>query len=567
MKQQIEFAAYQSEIKSALQGLKALSLELKDVEASAAIDGVVRSFEERESKLNLVLVGAYSSGKTSLINSLIGLNLPTGAGVVTAEVSDHDWNGIHVVDTPGVRSQLEKTHHDLLSEAAIQNADLILFVVTPDLFEPPVANYLQRIVTDGLLPDGITQGLGLHRKTAVVINKMDMVLDGEDGERTRNIVGAVRDVLDSAIDVPVFLCSVDGYVGSDGDEADEDFLQFQQLITHINDFVRDRGVVGKLQTPLQRAASIADEMVGRLQSSAAKEKVEEMTGLLTILKNARKEFSNVIIGPGQEAAYNTVVSAGNNLANRIVAGISKEDMDQLTEEAISEGEIALRPVYDSFKNKTQATFEAAIERLRSYPLDEGLLDALHEIAPSHFSKSELETGKLGWNFAPAVRDLGKAALNTVGEILENGAKDTKALKEFIRSISKTKFPPWGLGKEAAKWAQKMGAASKALPFVAAALDLWANYSQEQQEAAKERHFASCRTAFRQFVAGVGQQARTSFRETFESVWDQTMGQMKSDLEKTINTWECQHSENTAAAERIQTHRDALRELMRKVGEG
>jgi hypothetical protein len=409
--------------------------------------------------------------------------------------------------------------------------------------------------------------LGLHGKTAVVINKMDMVLDGDDGERTRNIIGAVREVLDSAIDVPVFLSSVEGYVASDGDESDEDFQQFLQLIDHINDFVRNRGVIGKLQTPLQQAASIADEMVGRLQSSSAKEKAEEMSGLLKILKNARREFSNLVIGPGQEAAYNAVASPGNTLANRIVAGFSKEDLDQLTEEVISEGEIALQPVYDSFKNKTQTTCEAAIERLESYPIDEGVLYALHKIAPSRFSKSDLKTEKLGRNFAPVVRELGKTALHTVGDILEKGSKDTEALKSFIRSVSKTKFKPWGLGKEAAKWAQKMGTASKALPFLAAALDLWANYSQEKQEAAKERHFAGCRTAFRQFVAGVGKQARDSFRETFESVWDQTIGQLKLDLENAVGTWECMHSENTVATERIQSLRVKLRELMRKVGEG
>lgn len=565
MKPTIEFAAYQSEINSALQGLKALAVELQDAQAVNAIDGVMRSFGEAESKLNLVLVGAYSSGKTSIINGLTGLNLPTGAGVVTKVVKAHDWNGIHIVDTPGVRSQLEKTHHDLLSEASIQDADLILFVVTPVLFEPPVASYLQRIVADGLLPDGVTEGLGLHSKTAVIVNKMDMVLDSADKEREHNIVGAIRDVLGSAIDVPVFLCSAEGYVDSKGDEDDEDFQQFQQLIAHINGFVRDKGVVGKLQTPLQKAASIADEMIERLQSSEAKEKAKELTGLLGILKNARKEFSATILGPGQETAYNKVISIGNILAKRIVPTITKDSLEQLTEEVITDGEIELQPVYDEFKNKTQDVFQSAMERLNTYPLDDDLLDALHEIAPSRFSKSELEAGSLGWNLAPVFRDLGKTALNTVGEILENGAKDTKALKEFIRSVSKTKFKPWGLTKETSKWAQKMGTASKALPFLAAALDLWANYSHEQQEAKKERHFANYRTVFRQFVAGIGQQARNSFRETFESAWDVTMGQLKSDLEKTIGTWECQHSDNVAAAGKIQSYRDVLRELMRKVG--
>lgn len=87
-------------------------------------------------KPRLVLTGQFSSGKSTLINALTDnpSMAETGVDVSTDRVTEYEWGReVLVVDTPGVQSGLPE--HDELAEDAIVGADLVLFVMTPDLFD------------------------------------------------------------------------------------------------------------------------------------------------------------------------------------------------------------------------------------------------------------------------------------------------------------------------------------------------------------------------------------------------------------------------------------------------
>ena len=85
--------------------------------------------------ISLVFAGQYSAGKSTILKALTGIpDIAIGAGITTQEAHTYDWNGIEVVDTPGIHTTL-RPDHDEISYQAIADADMLVYVVTQELFD------------------------------------------------------------------------------------------------------------------------------------------------------------------------------------------------------------------------------------------------------------------------------------------------------------------------------------------------------------------------------------------------------------------------------------------------
>jgi len=90
---------------------------------------------DENSKISVVLVGQYNAGKSSLLKMLTGNNdIAIGGKILTDKATSYDWNGIEIVDTPGIETNMNKDH-DEITARAIAKADLLIFVITNELFE------------------------------------------------------------------------------------------------------------------------------------------------------------------------------------------------------------------------------------------------------------------------------------------------------------------------------------------------------------------------------------------------------------------------------------------------
>ena len=70
---------------------------------------------ENNEKIHLVFVGQYSAGKSSIISMLTGRrDIKIGEGITTQKVTKYDWNGIEVIDTPGIHTELRPDHDGFL---------------------------------------------------------------------------------------------------------------------------------------------------------------------------------------------------------------------------------------------------------------------------------------------------------------------------------------------------------------------------------------------------------------------------------------------------------------------
>jgi len=92
----------------------------------------------------VALAGQYSAGKSTILRALTGRDaIAVGAGIVTDAPRRYDWNGVTVIDTPGIHIEI-RPDHDALTYDAISNADLMLFVVTNELFDSHIGGYYRK---------------------------------------------------------------------------------------------------------------------------------------------------------------------------------------------------------------------------------------------------------------------------------------------------------------------------------------------------------------------------------------------------------------------------------------
>jgi small GTP-binding protein len=123
---------------------------------------VPTKFVDEDKKVRIVFVGQYSAGKSSILSILTGQQLEVGQGVTTNTCQYLDWNGIEVVDTPGIHTQ-KRPDHDEITYQAMSEADLIVFVCTAEGFSESLGTHFRKLLVDK----------GKGKEMMLVFNKME----------------------------------------------------------------------------------------------------------------------------------------------------------------------------------------------------------------------------------------------------------------------------------------------------------------------------------------------------------------------------------------------------------
>lgn len=121
---------------------------LQEAEPTAAkylpsVDERVRelSAKLRDGRIQVMLFGAYNAGKSTLINALLGSEQARIGDVPTTDsVSEYDWDGHVLLDTPGVNAPIE---HEEISRARLERTDLVLFILRQE--DQDADDVMQRI--------------------------------------------------------------------------------------------------------------------------------------------------------------------------------------------------------------------------------------------------------------------------------------------------------------------------------------------------------------------------------------------------------------------------------------
>ena len=74
------------------------------------------------------------AGKSTIVSALTGKkDISIDADVCTDTVTGYDWEGVQLLDTPGVHAGY--TDYDETTYQTIDKADLLVFVITGELFD------------------------------------------------------------------------------------------------------------------------------------------------------------------------------------------------------------------------------------------------------------------------------------------------------------------------------------------------------------------------------------------------------------------------------------------------
>ncbi|MEA5510336.1 LeoA/HP0731 family dynamin-like GTPase [Crocosphaera sp. UHCC 0190] len=332
------------------------------VEIKQKLDQELKQHQE-QSFLTVAFVGQYSAGKSTIISALTGRrDIKIDADIATDKTTSYDWNGIKVIDTPGLFT--DRKDHDQITYEAIHKADLLIFCLTYMLFDSITVENFKKLAYDQ----------GYAWKMMLVINKMSDEA-GDEQEKITNYSQSLAEALkpNSLDKFPV--CFIDAKDYCDGiDEKDDlslEISRFSTFIDQLNNFVQDKGSLARFDTPVRISLSYVDELQLQLMRDS-----DEDSAFFQILdqlsrkvgkerNNLRTQVQSIIL-----RLTSVICTEGNNLA----AAVGDENFETLNLQA----ELNVQKYYEKAESELQETFENAIQEIR---------DAVKELLESDLAQT------------------------------------------------------------------------------------------------------------------------------------------------------------------------------------
>ena len=257
---------------------------------------LVEALDQLNELFLLVFVGEFNSGKSALINALLGETyLKEGVTPTTdrihivkfGERSNPEMIGedirvlhfpadmlrqIHIVDTPGTNAVLR--HHEAIVREFVPRSDMVIFVTSADRpFTQSEREFLETIREWG-------------KKVVVVINKIDILNDESSiGEVKTFVHNQVERLL--SFDPNLFALSA-RHAHDHPDQSEEafskEFLSFQN---YLEQTLSEQGIIKlKLLNPLGVAIRIADQ-----HKALAQERLEVLSADSEILEKVEHQLA------------------------------------------------------------------------------------------------------------------------------------------------------------------------------------------------------------------------------------------------------------------------------------
>lgn len=231
------------------------------------------TMQPKEGAVKLVFVGQYSAGKSSIIKMLTGMDVETGAGITTQQSHVYHWDDIEVVDTPGIQTGL-RPDHDEITYKEINQAALLIFVVTNEGFDRHMAEHFQKLAVEK------KRG----KNMMLVVNKMDRANLGNTKEQQDIMLEDIAKVVAPFQPEQLYttFVSTESYEEA-REETDEEMKKelleesgLVALVNHLNAFVKEKDLASRVIAPVHNLKSVLDHQVGTQQDNLAVDKMEAL---------------------------------------------------------------------------------------------------------------------------------------------------------------------------------------------------------------------------------------------------------------------------------------------------
>ena len=460
------------------------------------------SAEDRK-ELTIALVGQYSSGKSTIVSALTGnKDIKIDANVSTDVVSEYEWHGIKLLDTPGILAGKCEQHDDRTKEA-LKNSDLIIYVITSQLFDDVIFNNFIDLAYNQLLKD----------KMLIVVNKMSMEASDDFGQLANNYMTSLSHIFEERgykFDFPVAFIDAADYIEGVAD-GDDDFIEMSRFGTFINQldaFAEEKGLIKKqFDTPIRilqshlgnlAIAQIDEHMVSLMNQYASRinkfmrdTKREIRAQLATYESECLSEIWNVANRIGEEDEQTFRHSLGD-MNNRVQ--IKADETLKILEDSITTTYTELQTEMGEFANNDSLNlYLQDIETKLSSPTISIEEKINLEKQRKYLDKFKAAGSWLG-SKTPGVNSVFGGVSQASGS----------AMRDTVYNVGKYfgyKFKPW----EATRIACNVGKFAKfGIPVLTTGFDIWMQVREERKQEERRQQIKAAR---QQFVSDASNEIR------------------------------------------------------------
>ncbi|OEF96165.1 GTPase [Desulfuribacillus alkaliarsenatis] len=458
---------------------------------------------DNENGITLVFAGQYSAGKSSILKVLTEReNIAVGGGITTEITHTYDWNGIKVIDTPGVHTEL-RPDHDEITYRAIADADLLVFVITNELFDSHLAKHFRK--------------LAIERNKAyemmLVINKMRRCAKGNCSESQNVIREDIKKVLSPFTPEDLRTSFIDAEAALDSKvEVDSDISKIMwrksgidSFTENLNDFVREKGLTGRYSTALYTLEQLLQEA---LASEAEGDKdVEALEELLLQRRRAliesKDSIPRAVEGEIQQSC-SEIRHEGRKISDMINATANQKTVDQelqMSQDRVQQITEQLGHTIQVVIGKHIDDLEKRIDGIANSELAKELLPRLEHrikeasITPDTMSKMQTASdvsSKLGEFLVRNSFASNSGSMIGLFKLNQYSGTSTHNAVKVIGNFFGKKFKPW----EAVKWTRNVANVGRVFVIVGTVLTFALQIKEDADAAQLESDLRESRAAVR-----------------------------------------------------------------------
>ena len=475
---------------------------------------------KERSAIKIAFVGQYSSGKSTIISALTGRkDIVIDANVSTDKVERYEWNNVILMDTPGILAG-KKEEHDQETIGALKECDLIVYVLTSQLFDDVIFKNFIDLAYNQKFSD----------KMLIAINKMSME-NGDFDQLCNSYTESIKEAFkeqgyDFNFNI-VFLDAADYIEGTDTD--DEDFIElsnFTTFINSLNSFIDEKGLIKKeLDTPVRVLRKYVADI-------AIPQDNNQMLVLLNQYANRFERFkkdilrdARIIFNKFEDESMSSVISISQSIGEKPNEEL-ESDVKQFQHQIEKKLDIVIKEtgeMVDAHYKEMQDEFDHFNDKEVFVQYEKSLDMKIQSPNLTDEEKKSYEQQKL-------IMKLMSDGANKVSSMAGDGLKlfggkvsdvAGSQLHNAVYGIGKFfgyKFGPW----EAVKIAGRVGKVAKfGVPVIAAGFDIWMTMRENKKEDERLKAIAA---------------AKRQFNEEFRKEIGKVRDQLDNEFSKIVNNY-------------------------------
>ena len=449
---------------------------------------------KERSAIKIAFVGQYSSGKSTIISALTGRkDIVIDANVSTDKVDRYEWNNVVLMDTPGILAG-KKEEHDQETIGALKECDLIVYVLTSQLFDDVIFNNFIDLAYNQKFSD----------KMLIAINKMSME-NGDFDQLCKSYTESIEETFkeqgyDFNFDI-VFLDAADYIEGTD--DEDEDFIElsnFTTFIDSLNSFIDEKGLIKKeLDTPVRVLRKYVADIAIPQDNNQMLVILNQYANRFERFKRDIRRDARIIFDKFEDDSMSSVISISQSIGEK-----PNEELESDVKQFQHKIEERLDIVIKEIGEMVDAHYKEMQDEFDHFNDKEVFVQYEKSLDMKIQSPNLTDEEKKGYEQQKLILKLMSDGANKVSSMAGEGLKlfggkvsdvAGSQLHNAVYGVGKFfgyKFGPW----EAVRIAGRVGKFAKfGVPAIAAGFDIWMKMRENRKEEERMKAIVAAKRQF------------------------------------------------------------------------